>query len=134
MKILRLEDNHITAGLDDTNLRWHLVPSSMNTTSIVGMWRTGSTETTTGNTTTTNTENALPLLLSAAPVAFERFSSDCAGTKPKVVCPCCTVCCGSSSSSSTNGHSGAGGDSNGNGGNSVRGSSSNSNSKKKEET
>jgi hypothetical protein len=73
----------------------------MNTTSIVGKWRTGSTETTTGNTTTTNTENALPLLLSVAPVAFERFSSDCAGTKPKVVCPCCTVCCGSSSSSST---------------------------------
>ena len=119
--------------MDDTNLRCHLAPSSMNTTSIVGKWRTGSTETTTGNTTTTNTENALPLLLSAAPVAFERFSSDCAGTKPKVVCPCCTVCCGSSSSSS-NGHNGAGGDSNGNGGNSVRGSSSNSNSKKKEET
>ena len=119
MKILQLEDNHITAGLDDASLRCHLEPSSMNTSSIVGMWRTGSTETTTTPT----------------PVIFERLCSDCAGTKPKVVCPCCTVCCGSSCSSS-NGHSGAGGDSNGNGRNSIRGSSSNSNSnskKKKEE-
>lgn len=30
-KILQLEDNHITAGLDDATLRCHLVPSSMNT-------------------------------------------------------------------------------------------------------
>jgi hypothetical protein len=138
LKILQLEDNHITNGLDDdaTNARCHNLlaapSSSMNATSIVGMWRTGSTETATaGNnttTTTTNTENALPLLL-AAPAAFERFSSDCAGTKPKVVCPCCTVCCGSASTST----SGSVGGGDGGGGNSIRGSSANSSSKKKEE-
>jgi hypothetical protein len=138
LKILQLEDNHITNGLDDdaTNARCHNLlaapSSSMNATSIVGMWRTGSTETSTaGNnttTTTTNTENALPLLL-AAPAAFERFSSDCAGTKPKVVCPCCTVCCGSASTST----SGSVGGGDGGGGNSIRGSSANSSSKKKEE-